>query len=100
MGRLRTNPIRTIAYTSLTLLAVSSMVLAQDAPRGWRRVGDPPPPNQISDPGNPGVAAPNWQDQEGGGPQRSQTPPPNYQPESGSPSPITIRQGTYITVRI
>jgi hypothetical protein len=76
--------------------------MAQDAPRGWRRVGDPPP-----------ASAPNWQDQDANAPQdntaqpddqrqQPNAPPPNYQyqPEGAPPPRLTLRAGTYVTVRI
>src|SRR5581483_9373367 len=113
MSRYRMIPNRTIAYTALTLLAASGLALAQDSQRGWRRVGDPPPPqatNQAqSDPN--AAPPPNWQDQDGNAPQDRGAPPPSYsqnsappnaqyQPEMAPPAQLTIRPGTYVTVRI
>jgi hypothetical protein len=96
MSRFQLHPLR----MAVALIALSGFAVAQDAPRGWRRVGDPAPaPNQIAD-----QPAPNWQDQDAGGPppQNQAPPPPNYQyqPESGPPARLTIRPGTYVTVRI
>ena len=81
---------RVFGYGIFTLLAVG--LLAQDAPRGWRRVDDPPPQTAGS------AAAPNWQDQD-----QAQAPaaPPTYQPDGpGTPAHLTIRAGTYVTVHI
>src|SRR5579872_2126881 len=96
---------------TLTLFAVSGLALAQDAPRGWRRVGDPPP--QVADQ----AANPDWQNQnpdqnqnpeadraQAGDAQQNAAPPnysqPNYQPESGIPPRLVIKPGTYLTVRV
>jgi hypothetical protein len=88
---------------SITVLAASTLVFAQEAPpppppdapaapaasmNGWKRVGDPPAPNQS--------APPNY------GPQQSQQPQyqqPAYQPQPVPPS-LTIPRGTFLTVRV
>ena len=105
MSSISIKPIRTIAFMTLTTLAVSGLALAQDAQRGWRRVGDPPP-NQTADPAVSNNGAPdNWQNPEGNGPQQNtqNTPPPNasYQQDNGGAPPrLTIKPGTYLTVHI
>ena len=120
MSHISQKPIRTITYMTLSLLAVSGLALAQDqsAPRGWRKVGDPPAnqaPNQAQAQAQPPAqdqvpANPDWQnqpvDQDGGAPQASQPPqqqsaPPNYQPDGGGmPARLTIKAGTYFMVRV
>jgi hypothetical protein len=106
MSRILISSTRTLSYT-LTLLAVSGLAMAQD-PRGWRHVGDPAPSNQPAN-----STAPGLQDQDRGAPQdngappnyEQNAPPPNaqysqYQGDGGAPSHLTIRPGTFVTVRI
>src|SRR5579883_2286046 len=120
MSRIGTEPLRTLAYSTLTLLAASSLMLAQDAPRGWRRVGDPPPPAQnqpVDRQQNPAPAPNGWQDQDPGAPPQDNQAPPNYSQQQNAPPPdyrqypqdpgpgapparLTLRMGTYITVRV
>jgi len=86
----------------LTALAASGLALAQDAPRGWRRVGDPPP-NQPADPAISNNGAPNdWQNQEGNSPQQNAAPPNASYPQDngGAPPRLLIKAGTYVTVHI
>jgi len=86
----------------LAALAASGLALAQDAPRGWRRVGDPPP-NQPADPAISNNGAPNdWQNQEGNSPQQNAAPPNTSYPQDngGAPPRLLIKAGTYVTVHI
>ena len=123
-----TKPIHTFArYLTLSVLAVSGLALAQEpdngqapatAPqpqqnpsRGWRRFGDPPPQAQDQAPGpeyqGQGQAADR---QDGGAPPNpgpaNQAPPyqgpPNNYPaaEPAAPPSLTIKAGTYVTVRV
>jgi hypothetical protein len=81
-----------ITTISFSLLTAASLVLAQDAPPappaqqpatdsgGWRRVGDSNPNGQPN-----GQAAPTPND-----------PPPSY----SVPAQLTIKSGTFVTVRI
>src|SRR5438552_295595 len=101
MSRISNKPLRTLAFLTLTTVAASGL-FAQDAPRSWRRVGDPPP-NQAADRAVSNNAAPNdWQDQDGNAPQQNTAPPnTSYQQDNGGAPPrLTIRPGTYVTVRI
>jgi hypothetical protein len=85
-----------------TALAASGLAFAQDAPRGWRRVGDPPP-NQTADPAISNNGAPNdWQSQEGNSPQQNAAPPNVTYPQDngGAPPRLLIKAGTYVTVHI
>jgi hypothetical protein len=94
---------KSTTYGILLILSASGLALAQDAPpagsmptTGWRRVGDPPP-NQ---PGyaysqNPAPPAdPNYAQRQP--PPAPQNEPPNY----SVPAQLTIRPGTFITVRV
>jgi hypothetical protein len=96
MSRTRTLSTCSFFRSTLMLLAMAGLALAQD-PRGWRRMGDPAP-NQPADPSNAAATPGNWQDQAGDPPQQSA--PPAYQGEPGAPARITIRPGTYLTVHI
>jgi hypothetical protein len=91
---------------ALSMLATASWAVAQDAappyPQqdqgGWRRlggpnVGDPAEPNQAPP---PAYSQPPYQ-QQGPPPQYSQTP---YQQPGPLPSQLTIKPGTYLTVRV
>jgi hypothetical protein len=103
-------PIRTAGYITLSLLTASVFAFAQDqqdepppadAPQQqspapnhtWRRAADPPPQDQPSyRPDRPGpnyAAYPNYS-------RREQADSPNYQ----VPSPLTIKPGTFVTVRV
>ena len=89
--------LRGFVYLTITLLAVSVLAFAQDAPRGWRRVSDanaqaadrnlpPEPQDQIAEQAPPPAGV-----------------PPTYQPDgagSAIPGRLTIRAGTFLTVRI
>lgn len=95
-------PITTAArYATLGLIAVCGMALAQTATpdntasagHGWRRVTDAPPgpDSQIAQTSPPAPAQ--AQDQVY---PRTQDPPP----QAALPAQLTIKSGTYITVRI
>jgi len=108
MSRFSIKPNRTFAFITLTALAASGLSFAQDAPRGWRHVGDPPP-NQAAEPPAQNAGAPNgWQDQEGNAPQQPQqqyAPPPNasYPQDNGGPAVparLSVKPGTFLTVHI
>src|SRR5262249_49980503 len=114
-----TKPIRTLAYTTLSLVAVSGLAVAQDQSRGWRRVNDPASASQAAQPASPGdwqnpseVAqseppAPQAPPVQYGPPaqqappqaQAPQGPPPNmsYELDGGRmPSRLIITRGTYV----
>src|SRR5579871_5436247 len=116
--RMPNKPIHTFGrYLTLSLLAVSGMALAQGpdngqapatapqqdqgSPRGWRRFGDPPPQaqDQAPPPGYQGQGPAADRGPDGGAPQ-DQGPPPNYAPQPGVPARLTIKAGTYVTVRV
>ena len=81
---------RPLSYLSIALLAVSSFAFAQNPNGGWRRVGDPPPPqDQANYPPDP-----NAQQQQ---PSANQT---NYPPPPPVPAQLTIPAGTFLTVRV
>lgn len=114
MKKMPTRPIRTAACCAmLSLLTQSGLVFAQDRPEGpppadaqqsgvtsggWRKVGDPPR-SQSTDSTNPNNA---------GDTNYSQSPAPSPdQPEGPTsdsnypvPSELTIRPGTFVTVRV
>jgi len=99
----------------LLLLAATGLVFAQNQPPsgGWRRVGEAPPPPQspaasgpelqAQDPepierdsfGQPVQQQPQMQQQ----PQLQQR-PPMARPSYGMPAEVTLRPGTYMTVRL
>jgi hypothetical protein len=117
-------PIRTAGYITLSLLTASVFAFAQDqqdepppadvpqqqspAPNHtWRRAADPPPQDQPSYRPAPNYSAyPNYsqrnqpdysQRNQPDYPQRNQQPdPPNYQ----VPAQVTIKPGTFVTVRV
>src|SRR5579863_5018610 len=102
MTRVLTNPIRNSIYcTMFALAAVSNLALAQDtppadqppqqsqAPGGWRRASDPPP-NQ---PGYPSYS-------QNTNPAQNQEPPNGPPPYAPPPAQLTIKPGTFVTVRI
>ena len=102
-----------LGFTVLSLFAGSTLLLAQDPQTGgWRRFNDPPPaPAPQAQP-----AAPEAQDQDPSQPvarndaygqpqqpQQAQRPndrPPAAVPHYGLPAALTIRPGTYVTVRV
>ena len=75
-----------------SLLSAASLAFAQTQSGGWRRVGDsnPPgnnPPESSQPPSNPQ--------------NEPQNDPPNYQGNSqGVPPQLTIKAGTFVTVRV
>jgi hypothetical protein len=99
MSHITRRGIRVFSYAISGLLAWSAIAQTQTAPRGWRRVDDPPQMPQMTD-RNPN---PNWQDQnQAPGHDPAPAAPPTYQPDGGGTAPahLTIRAGTYLTVRI
>ena len=104
---MKINPIRTTSYLTLSFLAASCLALAQDAPDnaspqdqpqqgpapsngGWRRVGDPPP-QQADRP-------PDRDDSYRRYPESQQS----QRSDPGEPVPpqLTIKPGTFVTVRV
>ena len=105
-------PIRTAGYIMLSFLTASVLAVAQDDPQDqpppadteqqqtpapnhtWRRAADPPPqdqPSYRSDRPGPNYAAyPNYSQR------NRQADPPDYQ----VPSQLTIKPGTFVTVRV
>jgi len=82
-------PIFSICYVSAGLLAMTGLAIAQDqAPHPWRSVNDPPPAG--SEPAPDQYPAPPSVDQ------RNSQQTENY----GIPSRLTVRPGTYLTVRV
>jgi len=98
-----------ICTLSLILLSGSAVVFAQDQPTGgWRRASDPPPAVQdqaAQDPsqpvdrsdayGQPRTSPPQTSPQSNDRPPAARTSPPRY----GLPPQVTIRPGTFVTVR-
>ncbi len=96
---------------SIGMLAIAGFALAQDqAPHAWRSANDPPPaaqdqnaPDQFSQAAPPpafsnspqggGQAAPPPYSPQG--PYPAQAPPPNF----NIPAQLTIKPGTYVTIR-
>jgi len=99
-----------ICRFSIGLLAVAGLVAAQDqTPHAWRSVNDPLPASLDQAPAQPDQL-PNNNAQfdpaqtaypQAGGPQGN-GPAPNYQPADnyGVPPRLTIKPGTYVTVRM
>lgn len=103
------------ANLTLAMLSVAGWMLAQD-PSGWRRMSDPPqapaatsqnPPapspqnkneaaRQMEDPSQPVDRS----DSHGQPAQQEQAAPPQQRPAYGLPSQLTLKPGTYVTVRI
>src|SRR5438045_2355712 len=89
IGRAEMKPIFSICYVSAGLLAMTGLAIAQDqAPHPWRSVNDPPPAG--SEPAPDQYPAPPSVDQ------RNSQETENY----GIPSRLTVRPGTYLTVRV
>ena len=106
-------PTRTVTYGLLFgLLAAPGLILAQDQPDnspvppevqqqnspntgGWRRA-DEPPPSQQNSPG-PNYYPNYSQNQQNQGPYGDRGPAPSYGPV---PSHLTIKPGTFVTVRV
>ena len=105
-----------IRLTAITLFAGTALLSAQQTNGGWRRIGDPPPtPPESAAPPQAGPDAPSWtQDQTQpvertpvdayGNPQmRNDRPLGAMEPQGAPPPPpaeLTIKPGTFITVRI
>ena len=117
MKPLLVNPIRAKAYALLLSLTVSGALLAQDAPDaapqpdqpaqqnptpGWRRMGGPTQsagaqnPGYPAYPGNPASQGPNAR---AGGPDDPQG-YQNFPPPPPVPAQLTIKSGTFVTVRL
>jgi len=95
----------------LTLLGATGLAFAQDQPYtpppadrqsdagptgGWKRVGEPQNPSQ-----NPNYpSSPNYSQDRNLDPNTHQAPEPNSQPSYPVPSQLTIKAGTFITVRL
>lgn len=98
MSRLRSNVIRLVPFCmTLSLLAAGSLAFAQDAqdnqsPHGWRRVGDPPPADSAQS-ANP--ADGEYAQNQNAEPNRASA-PPDFAP----PSRLTVKAGTFVTVRV
>src|SRR5262245_25276037 len=103
-----------IRLIATALFAGSAMLWAQQTTGGWRRVGDPPPmPPETAappetDPVPPPAAVPQdpaqpvertpvdaW-----GNPQQRNDRPPAVMTPAGLPAELTIKPGTFITVRV
>jgi|SRR5271157_719031 len=90
---------------TLTVLSFTGLMLAQDPPSGWRRLNDQPPAtaaapqNEAQLPAQP-VDRP-ASDAYGQPSQPSQAPvAPARRPAYGLPAQLTLKPGTYVTVRI
>ncbi len=121
------------SYASIGLLAATSFASAQEvyplqqqtaSTGGWRRVGDPPPPDQMSAPApnsnynpQPAYSQPSYGQQPpypanqpaypanqpayGQAPYSQQNYPPQaQQPQAPAPMQLTMPAGTFITVRV
>jgi hypothetical protein len=111
---MKTSPFsKTSRYTGLALsfFAVAGMAAAQDqAPRPWRSVNEPPPDavDQGSGPQEPppvyAQQAPNYSQQPPNYSQQPGYPPQNYPPQTNDnynvPARLTIKPGTFVTVRV
>ena len=102
------------ANLTLAMLSVAGWMLAQD-PSGWRRMSDPPPApaatsqkpaassqnnneaaRQMEDPSQPVDRS----DSYGQPAQQDPAAPPQHRPAYGLPPQLTLKPGTYVTVRI
>jgi hypothetical protein len=82
--------------THLIFFAASGLLMAQSN-GGWRRVGDPPPaPEQSAN----RSADPEPVDRSGAYDQGPQAGPSSQAPAYGLPAGLTLRPGTYLTVRV
>lgn len=110
-----------LRYISLTLFTGTALLLAQDPQTGgWRRAGDPPPvppaPTQQGDPAvldqdptqpvarSDSYGQPQQMPPEQAAPMQQQPMrndrPPSAMPRYGLPPEVTIRPGTFVTVRV
>src|SRR5580765_5315905 len=110
-----------IRLIATTLFAGTALLSAQQSNPGWRRIGDPPPvPPESAAPPQSGPdavpsPAPSWTqdpaqpvertpvDAYGNPQQRNDRPPMAMQPQGPpppAPAQLTIKPGTFITVRI
>jgi len=97
---------------AVSLIAVAGLAAAQDqTPHAWRSVNDPLPAGLDQAPGQPEQSInlnPVPDQTQAGNAQVNQAPPPyngpapNYPPAGnyGVPPKLTIKQGTYVTVRM
>jgi hypothetical protein len=103
---------------SISLLAIAGLAAAQDqTPHAWRSVNDPLPAALDQAPAQPDQSVtlnPVPDQAQAGNPQGNQAPPPgqynapppyygpapNYQPADNIPPKLTIKPGTYVTVRM
>ena len=76
----------------LLLVSASALTFAQPPTGGWRRASDPPRPNQSADP-QPVDRSDAY------GQPAGQQPPPS-RPAYGLPPELTVKPGTYLTVRL
>lgn len=88
-----------------TLIAAASLAFAQPPSGGWRRAGDPPPtPAEASRPPASGVQDPaepvDRSDQFGQTAGQTAAPQAPDRPAYGLPPTVTIKSGTFITVRM
>lgn len=92
-------PMKRTPILLLAFLSTAALGLAQDPPPGWRRVGDQPPASQSPGADRQDPTQPAERTIDGFG-QSVQTPGPANRPAYGLPPQITLRPGTYISVRI
>jgi hypothetical protein len=129
MSPIAIHPFRPTRFgLTVLFLAASGLVLAQSQPPaspqppsgGWRRLGDPPPPpntssqppvTQSQDPAEPvdrsdayGQPAQGRQnppaDPQAGQPPAPSRDRPSYRPPYGLPAEVTLKPGTFVTMRI
>ena len=88
---------RTAGFLSVLLVAAASAFAQQQPPQngGWRKLGDQDSTPAAAPQDNP---APAYQN----APPAEQNPPQNYPPQQTGtlPSQLTLKPGTYVTVRI
>lgn len=89
-----------VTTAALLVLGSGGLALAQESAGGWRRAGDPPAaPASAPDP-QP-VAAPLADEPQPPGPPPLAAPERSAQPPAyGLPPELTVRAGTYLTVRV
>jgi len=113
--------ITAVSRISISLLAVAGFAAAQDqTPHGWRSVNEPPPAGAVDDRASQAGQPPNYNAQQApynGAPadQRDYPAQNNYPPQNnypaqnnypppntnyGIPARLTIKPGTYVTVRL
>jgi hypothetical protein len=112
----RGHQMTSLRYLPLTLLTGSALLFAQNSPTGgWRRAGDPapapaaqnqpvPPEVMDQDPTQPvarsdAYGQPTGPDQSAPPPMQQQRPPAAV-PHYGLPNAVSIKPGTFVTVRV